>query len=455
MMSGKQAASLYQVQAAHPQRYPFLLESVAHGPVQARYDILLAFPGDRLELSGDGVLRLNQELLEGQAFLPTFDERWKREGGAGRESANGLPFSGGWFVYIGYEMADQIEPGLRLVNRPGFPKALAVRIPAAIIFDHQTRQITCFTEDGHPAMRDQMRFDLETAPDIPASSGFNMAMQEDDGELFLRDVERIKRYIREGDVFQVNLSRLWKGSLERERGMLSEKVTALDLYRSLRRSNPGPFNGLALLSDTQAVVSSSPERLVNVRGGRVSVRPIAGTYPRGLTTEQDRILSEQLTRHPKEKAEHIMLIDLERNDLGRICQPGSVKVDELMSVETYKHVHHIVSEVSGRLQTGIGPADVIRAVFPGGTITGCPKVRCMEIIAELEQAWRGPYTGSMGYINHNGDMDLNILIRSMVVDGDQLSFRAGGGIVHDSIPHRELEETRAKARGMVRGLQVA
>ena len=203
------------------------------------------------------------------------------------------------------------------------------------------------------------------------------------------------------------------------------------------------------------MVSSSPERLVNVRGGRVSVRPIAGTYPRGLTTEQDRILSEQLTRHPKEKAEHIMLIDLERNDLGRICQPGSVKVDELMSVETYKHVHHIVSEVSGRLQTGIGPADVIRAVFPGGTITGCPKVRCMEIIAELEQAWRGPYTGSMGYINHNGDMDLNILIRSMVVDGDQLSFRAGGGIVHDSIPHRELEETRAKARGMVRGLQVA
>ncbi len=448
MTTGKQPAGLYRVQAAHPQRYPFLLESVAHGPLQARYDILLAFPGDRLELAGDGALRLNQKLVRGKSFLPTLNEYWARERDAGRESATGLPFTGGWFIYIGYEMADQIEPGLALINRPDFPKALAVRMPAAIIYDHQSQKTTCVAEHGNQVLLDQMQQDLDRLPHIPASSGFHIPMREDNDKLFLRDVERIKRYIREGDVFQVNLSRRWQGRLDKG-------LTAPDLYRSLRRSNPGPFNGLALLNRHQAVVSSSPERLVNVRGRRVSVRPIAGTYPRGQTPEQDRILSAQLTRHPKEKAEHIMLIDLERNDLGRICRPGSVRVDELMSVETYQHVHHIVSQVSGRLQADIGPADVIRAVFPGGTITGCPKVRCMEIIAELEQAWRGPYTGSMGYINHTGDMDLNILIRSLVVDGDRLSFRAGGGIVHDSVPQRELEETRAKARGLLRGLRAA
>lgn len=437
--------SLHKVQAACPERYPFLLESVAHGPSQAHYDILLAFPDSRLELDGEGVLRLNGAVMDDNSFLSAFDAVWKQQR-AGKTNPGLLPFSGGWFIYLGYEMADQIEPSLDLINNPVFPKALAIRTPAAIIRDHFSGQLTFFAENDDAAMLAQMHKDVLSDSATKSKVKPDLSLTEEDGKVFLRHVDRIKHYIREGDVFQVNLSRRWEAAAQ-------NGASATELYRSLRKSNPGPFNGLALLNHSQAVISSSPERLVTARNGRVTVRPIAGTYPRGKTSVQDTLLSEQLTRHPKEKAEHIMLIDLERNDLGRICQPGSVNVDELMSVETYTHVHHIVSEVSGRLKENMTPSDIMQAVFPGGTITGCPKVRCMEIIAELEQAWRGPYTGSMGYVNHDGSMDLNILIRTMVLDGDTLSFRAGGGIVHDSVPERELEETRAKARGLIRGLQ--
>jgi anthranilate synthase component 1 len=206
------------------------------------------------------------------------------------------------------------------------------------------------------------------------------------------------------------------------------------------------------LGDRSAVISSSPERLVKVSGRHISTRPIAGTYPRSDDRAQDERWSRDLLRHPKERAEHVMLIDLERNDLGRVCRPGTVRVEELMALESYRHVHHIVSEVCGTLDDGITPAQVIRAVFPGGTITGCPKVRCMEIIAELEGSPRAAYTGSMGYINRDGGMDLNILIRTIVQSGTQLCLRAGAGIVADSRPRRELEETRAKAKGMLRAL---
>lgn len=201
-----------------------------------------------------------------------------------------------------------------------------------------------------------------------------------------------------------------------------------------------------------SIISSSPERLVCVHDGMIETRPIAGTRPRSNESVSDRAFSEELLAHPKERAEHIMLIDLERNDLGRLCVPGSIEVNELMVLESYAHVHHIVSNVRGRLRDNVSPGDVIRAVFPGGTITGCPKVRCMEIIAELEQVPRGAYTGSMGYINRDGSMDLNILIRSMVCQGERLELRAGAGIVADSNAQAELEETRAKARGLLRAL---
>ena len=202
-------------------------------------------------------------------------------------------------------------------------------------------------------------------------------------------------------------------------------------------------------------MSSSPERLVRVHHDLIETRPIAGTRPRSAEQGQDLYYSRELLAHPKERAEHIMLIDLERNDLGRVCFPGSVKVDELMSLESYAHVHHIVSNIQGRKRPEVTPGQVIRAAFPGGTITGCPKVRCMEIIAELEGTGRGPYTGSFGYLNRDGDMDLNILIRTLLVEGTRFSLRAGAGIVADSDPGAELAETRAKARGMLLALGIA
>jgi anthranilate synthase component 1 len=222
----------------------------------------------------------------------------------------------------------------------------------------------------------------------------------------------------------------------------------------LRSANPSPFAAL-LRYGAVSILSSSPERLLALRGGRAATRPIAGTRPRGVNPAEDDALVSALLANEKERAEHVMLIDLERNDLGRVCEAGSVAVDEYMSVETYAHVHHIVSNVSGILRAEATPVDAIRALFPGGTITGCPKVRCMQIIAELEGSGRGAYTGSIGYLSRSGDCDLNILIRTIAVHDAELCFRTGAGIVADSIPEQELAETRAKALGLLRAVDVA
>jgi len=248
-------------------------------------------------------------------------------------------------------------------------------------------------------------------------------------------------------VYQANLSRLWQG---RSPG----RVDPVSIYRRLRATNPSPFAAIMRFGDF-ALMSSSPERLMSIHGNTVSTRPIAGTRPRGESPAGDAALIKSLLENEKERAEHVMLIDLERNDLGRVCVGGTVRVDEYMCVETYAHVHHIVSNVSGTLREGTSPVQVIRSLFPGGTITGCPKVRCMEIIAELEGTGRGAYTGSIGYLNRNGSCDLNILIRTISAHADTFRFRAGAGIVADSEPAQELAETRAKAKGLLRALDVS
>jgi anthranilate synthase component 1 len=267
---------------------------------------------------------------------------------------------------------------------------------------------------------------------------------EEDPAAYIARILRAKDYIRAGDIYQANLSRWWRTQLPAD-------FTAADLYRRLRRTNPAPFAAFAQFGALR-VLSSSPERLLRVQDRRLDTRPIAGTHPRGANEQEDQALKAALVAHPKERAEHVMLIDLARNDLGRVAQGGSVHVDEYMAVETYAHVHHIVSNVTGILADGVSPVAALRAVFPGGTITGCPKVRCMQIIAELEGAPRGPYTGSLGYLNHDGSGDFNILIRTMSLYGQELEFRAGAGIVADSVPERELAESRAKARGMLLAL---
>ncbi|MBW2452407.1 MAG: chorismate-binding protein, partial [Deltaproteobacteria bacterium] len=271
-----------------------------------------------------------------------------------------------------------------------------------------------------------------------------LGIREEPEEIYLDAVARAKRYIREGDIFQANLARTWRGEWDGE-------ADAGTVYRRLRRSNPAPFAGLARWRD-MAIISSSPERLLRLADGWAETRPIAGTRPRGATATADAALRKELIDHPKERAEHIMLIDLERNDLGRICEAGTVSVDEYMTLESYAHVHHIVSNIRGRARAGVTPGEAIRAVFPGGTITGCPKVRCMEIISELEVTPRGAYTGAMGYLGRDGRLDLNILIRTLVQHRDYFTLHAGAGIVADSRPVEELKETRAKAKGVLTAL---
>ncbi|MFO7762294.1 MAG: aminodeoxychorismate synthase component I [Wenzhouxiangellaceae bacterium] len=425
---------LLAVHRNDPRTWPYLLDSASRGAGLGRWSILM-----RADPASAPIIA-SSEADDG--FLPRLDRAVAAERGA---QPGVLPFEGGWFVYLGYELVGEIEPKLRPRAIPdGTPRALAQRCNAALILDHETGQSFAVAERP-----DVLQACVETArntprlPDPPAGLALP-AMQADDGAQFMRGVERIREYVLAGDVFQVNLSRAWLGRT-------SSAPDPVDVYRRLAASNPAPFAGLARLPGG-TLLSSSPERLISVHGRTIEARPIAGTRPRGASPADDRALSEELLENPKERAEHIMLIDLERNDLGRVCEPGSVQVDELMILESYAHVHHIVSNIRGRLYPDVSPADVIGACFPGGTITGCPKVRCMEIIAELETAGRGFYTGSMGYLNLDGRMDLNILIRSMLVNERGIRFRTGAGIVADSEPAAELAETEAKARGLMRAL---
>ncbi|QHT58722.1 anthranilate synthase component I family protein [Paenibacillus lycopersici] len=256
-------------------------------------------------------------------------------------------------------------------------------------------------------------------------------------------VERIRDYIAAGDVFQVNLS---------QRQDRPSKADPRELYEWLRLVNPSPYMGFMSAPDFQ-LVSASPELLVELADGKLATRPIAGTRRRGRTEEEDRRMADELLGTEKERAEHIMLVDLERNDLGRISAYGSVKVEELMVIEYYSHVMHLVSQVEGRLAAGKDAYDVIGATFPGGTITGAPKIRTMEIIEELEPTRRGPYTGSMGWIDYNGDMEFNIIIRTMLVKDEVVHIQAGAGIVIDSVPEREYFESMNKAKALWKAIQ--
>jgi anthranilate synthase component 1 len=442
---------LLALAAAFPQRYPGLLESAARG-AHARWDILFAFPQDALILYPDGRVRDAHGVERGPRFLRALDEALGNGNTAtcSHGGKDALPFAGGWLLYLGYELAAEVEPGLRLPRdrHPDMPVALALRCPAAVLVDRGSGRTLLVVEDErHADLLDAMKRDLDSLERYPARCDplpHPPEITEDDPACFLSGVARIHEYLRAGDTFQVNLSRQW-------RARYSGSPDGAALYRSLRSANPAPFAGL-LQYGGWAVASSSPERLLEIRGGVAQTRPIAGTRPR-VAGDDDAARIRELLAHSKERAEHVMLIDLERNDLGRICVPGSVQVDEMMVVESYAHVHHIVSNVRGRLRGDVTPGQAIAAVFPGGTITGCPKVRCMEIIAELEGVPRGPYTGALGYLCNDGDLDLNILIRTLHLRGNEVTFRAGAGIVADSDARHELEETRAKARGMLRALE--
>lgn len=427
---------LLALHAADPARYPYLLQTAG---VQGGWDILFAFPQ-----------RVRRFALGESGALNALAREWAEAGGA-TQDVSGLPFHGGWFLYLGYELQHEIEPSVvervAETESPAFPIAVMARVPAAVLVDRRAGRAFLMAEEKFASCLDVMAADLAQPPRWSPRTPTVAAIEEDPPRQFLEGVARIQHYIREGDVFQVNLARRWQASLDVD-------ISASDLYSALTRNNPAPFGGIADFGDC-AIVSSSPERLVRVQGRAIDTRPIAGTRPRVADEVQDARLRDELLATAKERAEHVMLVDLERNDLGRVCEAGSVEVSALLELASYAHVHHLESTVRGRLRADIGPVDVVRALFPGGTITGCPKVRCMQIIRELETAPRRAYTGSMGYLNRDGSLDMNILIRSFMLYGRHLSFWAGAGIVADSVAEKELEETRAKAKGLLRTLGVS
>jgi anthranilate synthase component 1 len=414
----------------NPARYPVVLESTADGGRNGRYDIVLAFPGDELRRPAPDA---------GRPFLAALDVAW-RSCRAGAAPPGSPPFRGGWFVFLGYELRAEVEPSTGARPPPRGPVALALRFPAALVRDRLRDEAVVVVESGAEACRADIARDLRTLPAARERDGpLATTLLEPAADEFLAAVEAARGLIARGDLYQANLSRRWLGQLR-------PGVGVADVYARLRRTNPAPFAGLVDWPGL-ALASSSPERLVRIDGDHVETRPIAGTRP--VAGAAPGVRQRELLASPKERAEHVMLIDLERNDLGRVCRPGSVRVTDFMTVESYAHVHHIVSGVTGELKAGVTPGEVLAAVFPGGTITGCPKVRCLAEIDRLEGAGRGAYTGSMGYLNHDGSGDLNILIRTIEVEGGRMSFAAGSGIVADSDGQRELEETRAKARGLV------
>ncbi len=351
---------------------------------------------------------------------------------------------------MGYELAWEIEQLPERQSDPlPFPVAYWYAPHAFAVLDHweqvlylsaptatELDELVGKLDRSHPSessLRTESALIEQINPDI------NFFTSETE---YQRAIIRAQAYIQAGDIFQANLSL---------RFSTETKLDSWEIYQRLQKINPSPFASY-WQTPWGAMISCSPERLVQLQQQQATTRPIAGTRKRGHSPVEDERLATELLTNQKEIAEHIMLVDLERNDLGRVCKWGTVKVDELLSIERYSHVMHLVSNVTGELDPKYDSIDLIRAMFPGGTITGCPKVRCMQIIRELEQSPRLAYTGSMGFLNHDGSLDLNILIRSFMLQGQQLQFWAGAGIVADSVAERELSETRAKAKGLLRAL---
>lgn len=423
----------------------------------ARQSILLATGGESLALDRAGGLWRNGQPAAGGFFASL--ERWWRDlarrnvEGGGKTCFGPAAWPGGLAVFLGYELAAELEPSLSLPASAEPWRAWALRAPAAMVHDLATDTVWACAEAGAEGWLDRLEADaagaVATTAARPAGQLPRWRVCEEDPERFLSGVRRTQAHIEAGDVYQLNLSRGWRAMLP---AGVPHDVRVSRLYRALRVANPAPFAVLARWGGLE-ILSSSPERLLRIEAGVASTRPIAGTRPRGSSLEQDAALAAELRANAKERAEHVMLIDLERNDLGRVCEAGSVAVREFMELESYAHVHHIVSEVVGRLRTDVSPVAALAAMFPGGTITGCPKLRCMQLIGAIEGQGRGAYTGSIGYLGLDGSADFNILIRTITLHDGQLHWRAGAGIVADSIPERELEETRAKARGLLRALE--
>jgi anthranilate synthase component 1 len=370
------------------------------------------------------------------------------------------PFAGGAVGMFGYDLVRSAEPSVGEPNPDdtGMPELAVMVTDVLLAFDHLRHEVTVLAnvvaegdverayEDAAAAIadvRERLRGPVPQAGagrKEPPSFSSNLGS---DG--YAAAVERAKEYIRAGDVYQVVPSQRWSADCP---------VDAFSIYRGLRAINPSPYMYFLDFEDFE-IAGASPEALVTVTGRTVRQRPIAGTRPRADSVEQDLERGRELLADPKERAEHVMLVDLGRNDLGRVCEYGSVAVDELMTVETYSHVMHIVSSVSGMLRPDVSPMDALRASLPAGTLSGAPKIRAMQIIDELEPVGRGPYGGAVGYLSYTGDLDTCIYIRSALVKDGRVHIQAGGGIVADSDPAYEVRETEAKAGAVMDAIRLA
>ena len=422
----------------------FLLESVEGGERSARFSFLGAAPRAALRWklgdSGDPLAAIRATLASHAAV---------RVPGTPR-------FSGGLVGHVAYDAVKLFEPRVPIANPDelGFPDLLLMDFDEVVAFDnrrhslHVICEVRCDEGDDPRALyraalrRIRARLRLLARPLVdrrprraarPAELAPRMSKPD-----YLAAVERAKEYIRAGDCQQIVFSQRFDAEVS---------VPPFEIYRALRRVNPSPY--LFFLKDGErALVGSSPETLIKLEAGEVTLRPIAGTRRRGADPAEDAALEAELRADPKENAEHVMLVDLGRNDVGRVAEIGTVKVTQLKTVERYSHVMHLVSEVKGRLAAGRSAVDVLRAGFPAGTVSGSPKVRAMEIIDELEPARRGPYAGAVGYFDRGGDMEMCIAIRTLMARGRRVSVQAGGGLVYDSVPEAEYQETINKARAV-------
>ncbi|MCE5182083.1 MAG: anthranilate synthase component I [Betaproteobacteria bacterium] len=451
--------SVYLKLANRP--YSYLLESVVGGERFGRYSFIglpaktrIRVSGRHVQVEGDGKVFEELETDDPLEFIQNYAARLKVAEHPGQPR-----FTGGLAGYFGYDTIRYIEKRLAHTVKPdvlGTPDILLLLSEEVAVVDNLSGKIylVVYADPAQPgeyarahARLEELRRQLSTPAAVPVTASHPpvQAVSEFGEEPFKQAVEKARQYIFDGDIMQVVLS---------QRMSQPFAASPLTLYRSLRSLNPSPYMFYYDMGDFQ-VVGSSPEILVRLEEDTVTVRPIAGTRPRGKNREEDEALAADLLADPKELAEHLMLMDLGRNDAGRVAQTGSVKVTENMAIERYSHVMHIVSNVEGKLRQGMNAMDVLRATFPAGTVSGAPKVRAMEIIDELEPTKRGIYAGAVGYLGFNGDMDLAIAIRTAVVKDEMLYVQAGAGIVADSVPESEWTETRNKARAVLRAAELA
>ncbi|NOX70429.1 MAG: anthranilate synthase component I family protein [Gammaproteobacteria bacterium] len=430
----------------------FLLESVEGGERLARYSFLGFGDAVELRLDADGLCvdgRTSPRPRTQQDYLQVLRDALALAPRP-RPELPGLPFSGGLVGVSGYDVVRLFEHlPQNSTPQSGIPDAAFTAPSSVLVFDHLTRRIALL-HDGPEAERQSLRKEVvrRLRGPVPTNGGEGKVSPPvagmSEGE-YMQRVDACKEYIASGDIYQIVVSVLFKGR---------SNLEPFEVYRALRLLNPSPYMFFLEFGDLK-VVGSSPEALVKLHGRKASLRPIAGTLPRGRTPDEDIANGERLLADPKESAEHVMLVDLARNDLGRVATAGSVYVDPYRSIERYSHVMHIVSGVTGTLADEYDAFDLFAASFPAGTLVGAPKVRAMEIIEEMEQVGRGLYAGTAGYFDINGDMDQAITIRTLVFNGDEYSFQAGAGIVADSVPKKEFAEVLAKSAILRRALDIA